>query len=187
MKRDGFSIIELVFILVILGVLVAVALNRLVTTRVDAQIAATRSDIESVLKAVPARILAENIDISSVPEGFATWGDWIIDVAGLDSSRWKPASYSDGEKHGIVPVFTYSSNNARISLACRFGYGGDSKSTGPIIFIDVGKGVLKFRPELSGVDGTIGIYDDFCLGLSKSYPSGSNRVIPLTSTATKVF
>ena len=54
--------IELVFVIVILGVLAAVAVPRFVTTRTDAQVAMLRSDIASVMKAIPARVFAENID-----------------------------------------------------------------------------------------------------------------------------
>ena len=61
MKRNGFSMIELVFVIVILGVLAAVAVPRFVTTRTDAQVAMARSDIASTLKAIPARVFAENI------------------------------------------------------------------------------------------------------------------------------
>ena len=59
MKRSGFSMIELVFVIVILGVLAAVAVPRFVTTRTDAQVAMLRSDIASVMKAIPARVFAE--------------------------------------------------------------------------------------------------------------------------------
>ena len=52
MKRSGFSMIELVFVIVILGVLAAVAVPRFVTTRTDAQVAMLRSDIASVMKAI---------------------------------------------------------------------------------------------------------------------------------------
>ncbi|MBR7117803.1 MAG: prepilin-type N-terminal cleavage/methylation domain-containing protein, partial [Helicobacteraceae bacterium] len=72
MKRSGFSMIELVFVIVILGVLAAVAVPRFVTTRTDAQVAMARSDIASTLKAIPARVFAENIDpTASAPAGFS--------------------------------------------------------------------------------------------------------------------
>ena len=89
MKRHGFSMIELVFVIVILGVLAAVAVPRFVTTRTDAQVAMARSDIASTLKAIPARVFAENLDpTQSTPAGFSNWGEWMIDTGGLDRGRW---------------------------------------------------------------------------------------------------
>ena len=107
-KRSGFSMIELVFVIVILGVLAAVAVPRFVATRTDAQIATARSDMASAQKAVVAKVFADNIDTtaSKAPDpnkkastgGVMTWGEWIIEVAGLDGSRWGIALNTGGDK-----------------------------------------------------------------------------------------
>ena len=47
-KRSGFSMIELVFVIVILGVLATVAVPRFVETRTDAQVATARSDASTM-------------------------------------------------------------------------------------------------------------------------------------------
>ena len=69
-NRSGFSMIELVFVIVILGVLAAVAVPRFVATRTDAQIATARSDLASAQKAIVAKVFADNIDAtqSSAPD-----------------------------------------------------------------------------------------------------------------------
>lgn len=46
--KKGFSLIELVFVIVILGILAGVAIPRLTATREDAQIAKLRSDVAAV-------------------------------------------------------------------------------------------------------------------------------------------
>lgn len=52
MKRFGFTMIELVFVIVVLGILAAVAIPRLAVTRDDAQIAKGRSDVASIRSAI---------------------------------------------------------------------------------------------------------------------------------------
>ena len=179
MKRSGFSMIELVFVIVILGVLAAVAVPRFVTTRTDAQVAMARSDIASVMKAIPARIFAENIDpTQSSPQGFSNWGEWMIDTGGLDRGRWKAGTGGGGVSGpGIEPlgnVVTQSGSN-------------QTGGCGHIIQLDTATGNLVFDPnQISGVGGG-GNSGTFCKALKESYPSGSNRIIPLATTGAVKF
>jgi general secretion pathway protein G len=55
MKRFAFTMIELIFVIVVIGILAAVAIPRFAATRDDAQIAKGRSDVA----AVRAGIIAE--------------------------------------------------------------------------------------------------------------------------------
>lgn len=52
MKRTAFTMIELVFVIVILGILAAVAIPRLSATRDDAQITKGRSDVAAIRSAI---------------------------------------------------------------------------------------------------------------------------------------
>lgn len=52
MKRFAFTMIELVFVIVILGILAAVAIPKLAATRDDAQIAKGRSDVAAIRSAI---------------------------------------------------------------------------------------------------------------------------------------
>ena len=171
MKRSGFSMIELVFVIVILGVLAAVAVPRFVTTRTDAQVAMLRSDIASVLKAIPARIFAENIDPTQAqPQGFNNWGEWMIDTGGLDRGRWE-------------------ANNDEIQIvAVRAGSNGAIKNemcSGDYIKIDTTNGNLIFDPNKILPPASSGKL--LCDSLKNSYPSGSNRIIPLATTGAVKF
>lgn len=51
-KRNGFSMIELVFVIVILGILAAIAIPKFAATRDDAQIAKGRSDVAAIRAAI---------------------------------------------------------------------------------------------------------------------------------------
>ncbi len=50
MKRSGFTMIELVFVIVILGILASVAIPKLAATRDDAQIAKATSEVSSLIQ-----------------------------------------------------------------------------------------------------------------------------------------
>ncbi len=50
MKRSGFTMIELVFVIVILGILASVAIPKLAATRDDAMIAKSTSEVSSLVQ-----------------------------------------------------------------------------------------------------------------------------------------
>lgn len=52
LKRKAFTMIELVFVIVVLGILAAIALPRFAATRDDAQIAKARSDVAAIRAAI---------------------------------------------------------------------------------------------------------------------------------------
>ena len=139
-----------------------------------------RSDIASVLKAIPARVFAENIDpTASTPPGFSSWGEWMIDTGGLDRGRWKAGNGGSGVSGpGIEPLGNVTTQ------------GGQSQTggCGHIIQLDTTTGNLVFDPnQISGVGGGGGNGGTFCKALKESYPSGSNRVIPLATTGAVKF
>ncbi len=52
--RKGFTMIELIFVIVILGILAAVAIPKLAATRSDAKAASIKTDIGTAEQAIPA-------------------------------------------------------------------------------------------------------------------------------------
>lgn len=48
MKRTAFTMLELVFVIVVIGILAAIAAPRLAATRTDAQVAKGRSDVAAI-------------------------------------------------------------------------------------------------------------------------------------------
>ncbi|PAF52359.1 prepilin-type N-terminal cleavage/methylation domain-containing protein [Helicobacter sp. 13S00477-4] len=80
--RNAFSMIELVFVIVIIGIIAAIAIPRLSITRSDAQYVALQSDIQTVLSAVQSKSLTDDITPTSLN------GDLIMEVAGLNPTKW---------------------------------------------------------------------------------------------------
>ena len=51
-KKEAFTMLEVVFVVVILGILAAIAIPKFAATRVDAQISKGRADISSIRSAI---------------------------------------------------------------------------------------------------------------------------------------
>ncbi|WP_457747968.1 type II secretion system protein [Sulfurimonas sp.] len=64
MKRAGFTMIELIFVIVILGILAAVAIPKLAATRDDAKISAAATTVNTLLQDVTTYYTAKG-DVNS--------------------------------------------------------------------------------------------------------------------------
>ena len=59
MKRSGFTMIELIFVIVILGILASVAIPKLAATRDDAKVAAVAQQVQSAVSEIPAYVTSK--------------------------------------------------------------------------------------------------------------------------------
>lgn len=191
-KRGGFSMIELVFVIVILGVLAGVAVPRFMATRSDAQVATLRSDAASALKTIVAKVFADNIDPTNPKAPHPNdktktpsidWSDWILEVAGLDENRWvKASAIQNAEKLGVSPAYKVGTYR----IPC-----GLNKA---LISINTSEGHLYFNPVgLYAKDAYAGVPNsnfEICKMLQASYGSSAgygNKIIPLATTGTIEF
>ncbi|OBV28640.1 prepilin-type N-terminal cleavage/methylation domain-containing protein [Helicobacter sp. CLO-3] len=78
----AFSLIELVFVIAVVGILAAIAIPKLSATRTDALYAALNSDIQAVISSVQVAALTQDLSAQN-PDGA-----FIMQTAGLSASRW---------------------------------------------------------------------------------------------------
>lgn len=75
-KRKAFTMIELIFVIVVLGILAAIAIPRFAATRDDAQIAKGRSDVSAIRSAIVSErqgrlLTGSSAYISALDQGVA--------------------------------------------------------------------------------------------------------------------
>lgn len=84
-NKKAFTMLELVFILVILGILAAIAIPKISASRDDAKLVALKSDISTLKSSFPAYFLSQ---------GQGTFSDAIT----LSESNWNLGNYAISTK-----------------------------------------------------------------------------------------
>jgi general secretion pathway protein G len=64
--KKAFTMIELIFVIVILGILAAVAIPKLMATRTDAKISAISQEVSSIMSEIPAYVTAKGYVDSNI-------------------------------------------------------------------------------------------------------------------------
>ncbi len=111
--RDGimraFSMIELVFVVVILGIIASIALPKISLTRSDALYTAVLADIQSIQSALSQKFIIEDLSTATLN------GQLILDAAGLSQARW--VASGSGVRLGKNGVIDNANNCALIDFS----------------------------------------------------------------------
>ncbi|WP_373072485.1 type II secretion system protein [Sulfurimonas sp.] len=121
MKREAFTLMEVLFVIVLLGILAAVAVPRLSATRTDAEIAKGKADVSSIRSSILTERQSQVIRgvVSFIPKLTENTTDTILFrgdgtrtllTYGIKEGAWQHTAaltytYTAG---GVTTTFTYT-------------------------------------------------------------------------------
>lgn len=81
-EMKAFSMIELVFVIIILGIIASIALPRFSITKSDAQYTAIIADIQTTINTIQQHFITQDIALAQLN------GNFIMQHANLSKTRW---------------------------------------------------------------------------------------------------
>ncbi len=120
MKRSGFTMIELVFVIVILGILASVAIPKLAATRDDAKIASKAQEIQTAIAEIPAYVTAQGnvaklTEMSQVLSQLVKQGK-ATEAAGTDTVAGHKVTIKVQNGSGTEDVFVFDVNSTTLQV-----------------------------------------------------------------------
>lgn len=139
-SKNAFTMIEMVFVIVVLGILAAIAIPKFVATRTDAEITKARSDIASIRSAIVSErqtglIRGDSSYMPRLSTGVA--GDNLFTgsdanrtllMYGIDADEWQNTATVAGTSdtytitiNGVTLPFTYTVADGKFTCSTTAG------------------------------------------------------------------
>ncbi|MBD3800513.1 MAG: prepilin-type N-terminal cleavage/methylation domain-containing protein [Campylobacterales bacterium] len=120
MRHSGFTMIEMIFVIVILGILAAVAIPKFSATRTDAQISSARATISAVRSGIETE--RQRRLLRGESNYVASLGEHFENVLTYPDKRWSKS----GERYsitieGTTCSFDYNATSGRFLLVSTSG------------------------------------------------------------------
>jgi len=119
MKKSGFTMIELIFVIVILGILAAVAIPKLAATRDDAQTAKLTTQARDAMKEMISYYTAQGVEINFSKIKTDTSSQIVLNE--LINHKWVEVkddntSYFYSDKDNKTVCITYKTDGKKIEV-----------------------------------------------------------------------